>query len=459
MEARASPLPHAVGAADMKRIGRVGSRQLLAVIGIVGLTLALAAEGIPRLEVEPAVRTVVAKAAQPSGALAARSAGGTHYRPLSAGTDVHSTDRLVALPGAVLVSKNGKVTLTFPGDLSASAPWPIFDTACTLQAADDIDLDLSMETGRLVIRNTAAAGTAVLRLRFWNQTWTLALEGPETELLFDLSSRWPAGIRFQPRPIGTPPPSPPAATAVLLVLKGNASVDVGGVALALSSPPGPAELRWDSRHGPPQAASKIEQLPAWADLRRSPTSQIRRLAEAFDRFRQTFLDDPDGALSRFARADDPLQRTVALWMANAFEELEILEGALRKPRSTAEWDLSVMLFRHWLSRSSAHDLQLYDYLVRQSYSEAEARIILQLLLGFSNDDLRLPETYQVLLDYLIHEKPLVRNLAAWHLIRLIPDARRFPYKPDGSREDALRTQEQWRKLLPLDSLPPSFKDK
>jgi hypothetical protein len=360
----------------------------------------------------------------------------------------------VCFPQAILTSKNGKITLTFPADLAGVAPVSIFDTVGTLQATDDVDLDLSLEAGRVVVRNSATAGAAVQRLRFWNQTWTIVLDNPGSQVLFDLTSRWPAGVRFQLRPADTPPPVPPVATATLLVLKGNVAVDVGGVALTLAAPPGPAEIRWDTLRRTPPAAIKHEQLPPWADLDRPLNSQGRRLAAAFDRFRKELVAAPEEAVARFVEADDPTARTVAMWSATAFDALEILEGVLQKPRTPADWDLSITLLRHWVARSTTHDLRLFDYLTRQrSYSVAEARIIVQLLLGFSDEDLRLAETYQVLLDYVGHEQALIRNLAAWHLLRLVPEVRRFAYQPAGSRDAALRIQEQWRSLLRPESLP------
>ncbi|MBA2225048.1 hypothetical protein [Thermogemmata fonticola] len=405
-------------------------------------------------------RLAVARVLSAAGSFASRLATGTEYRPLPAEADIHSTDRLVAFPGASLVSKNGRIALAFPGDLFGDAPAPIYDTVCVLHPAEEVDLDVTLESGRLVVGNTAAEGAATCRLRFWNQTWTIALETPETRLLLDLSSRWPAGTRFQPRKMNRPGSATPVATALLVVLKGQATVDVGGVALALTAPPGPAELRWDSLHDPPRVARKLEQLPPWADPQRPLTPPARALAETFDRFRQLFAREPDQALTRFATAKELLPRLVALHVAQALDVLEHLEQTLNAPATKDEWDLCVTLLRHWIARQPNHDQFLYDFLLtRQQYAPAEGRIFLQLLLGFSEDDLRQTETYQVLLDYLTHEKATLRNLAAWHLLRLLPEAQRFPYKPAGSREDALRVRDQWKQLLPPPSLPSPGKER
>ena len=70
-----------------------------------------------------------------------------------------------------------------------------------------------------------------------------------------------------------------------------------------------------------------------------------------------------------------------------------------------------------------------------------------------------PETYEVLIDYLIHEKPAIRNLAAWHLVRLVPQGKSIPYKPDGTSADAETTHAAWKKLVPGGQLPPPRKER
>jgi hypothetical protein len=407
----------------------------------------------------PSPRLAVARVTSAAGSLVARLAQGTRYQPLPAGADIFSSDRIVAFPNASLRSKNGRLTLSFPGDLEGNAPTPIYDTAIILHPAEAVDLDVNLQCGRLLLENTAPEGSATCRLQFWNQTWTIALENPETQVLIDLSSRWPAGTRFQPRKAGTPRATAPIASAQLLLLKGQATVDVGGVALAMSAPPGPAELRWSSLHAPPRVPRKLESLPAWADLSRPRTPQARARAEGWDHFRQLFAREPEQALLQFAQAKELLLRLIALQVAQALDDREHLERTLTAPSTQEEWDLCVTLLRHWIARQPDHDQLLYDFLMTQKqYTAAEGRIFLQLLLGFSEEDLNQAETYQVLLDYLTHERATLRNLAAWHLLRLLPEARRFPYKPDGTREDAQRTREQWKQLLPPSALPSPLKD-
>jgi hypothetical protein len=98
---------------------------------------------------------------------------------------------------------------------------------------------------------------------------------------------------------------------------------------------------------------------------------------------------------------------------------------------------------------------MYEVLTtRRGYSAVEAQIILQLLIGFSPEDAAVPETYEVLIDYLTHEKPAVRNLAVWHLVRLVPQGKSIAFKPDGTAEDAEKCRAEWKKLVPAGQVPP-----
>ena len=82
---------------------------------------------------------------------------------------------------------------------------------------------------------------------------------------------------------------------------------------------------------------------------------------------------------------------------------------------------------------------------------------MQLLLGFSPDDLARPETFEVLIDYLAHDKDAIRNLAAWHLVRIVPDGKSIGFTLGGTPADHAKTVQAWRKLIPPGELPRSPK--
>jgi hypothetical protein len=139
----------------------------------------------------------------------------------------------------------------------------------------------------------------------------------------------------------------------------------------------------------------------------------------------------------------------------AQDDLLALGESLVAAPTLEEWDFGITVLRHWLGRGAGQDQKLYQFLnTARGYTPAQARIAMQLLFGFSAAQLRAPETYQVLIDYLGHEKSGIRNLAAWHLVRLVPKGRTIAYKPNGTAAEAGRTQAEWKKLVPAGELPP-----
>jgi hypothetical protein len=66
----------------------------------------------------------------------------------------------------------------------------------------------------------------------------------------------------------------------------------------------------------------------------------------------------------------------------------------------------------------------------------------------------MPETYSLLIDNLRHDRLAIRELAFWHLRRLVPAGQSIRYDPAGSSEQRERAFEQWKKLVPDGKLPP-----
>jgi len=83
--------------------------------------------------------------------------------------------------------------------------------------------------------------------------------------------------------------------------------------------------------------------------------------------------------------------------------------------------------------------------------------VLQLLHSFGEEQLSQPEIYELLIEYLGHEKLAIRGLANWHLVRLVPEGKKIGYDPHATPEERARAQAEWRKLIPPGSLPPKAK--
>src|SRR5207245_284097 len=85
----------------------------------------------------------------------------------------------------------------------------------------------------------------------------------------------------------------------------------------------------------------------------------------------------------------------------------------------------------------------------------QAETVLDLLHGFSEDDLTHPITYQVLLVLLESDRLAIRGLAYWHLSRLAPAGRELGYDPLAPKEQRQAALKKWQKLIPPGKVPAS----
>src|SRR5207244_2983779 len=163
------------------------------------------------------------------------------------------------------------------------------------------DLDLTLDRGRVDFTDAKADGPATVRVRFWDQTWKIVLDSPNTRVALELCGRWPPGSRFRPaEPNGDPAKAPaPVASLVLLAL-----VTLG-----------------------------------------------------------------------------------------ALDDLDALGKSLVAAKTLEQWDFGITVLRHWLGRSRGQDQRYYEILTTvRGYTAEQAKTILQLLFGFSPEDLAQPET-------------------------------------------------------------------
>ena len=379
-------------------------------------------------------RVVVAKSNSPASTFSARPANGNQFRNLPDKDNLYSGDLLVSLPGGTIVSKNSAVTLRSLSDYDARSPLPILETAFSLADTQDCDLDLKLDRGRVDIANTKSSDSATVLVRFWDQTWKIVLDTPSTRVAIEICGRWPPGTRFRPtKPSDDAAKSrAPVASLVFLLLNGTASVDVGGVTLALKAPPGPAQLNWNSLTGARPQPLKLEKLPDWANPDAALSVEGKKVAAAIEKFRKARAENPGQSIERFLASADPVEQRIALVTLGALDDLDTLGKSLVEAKSLEQWDFGITVLRHWLGRCRGQDQRYYEILTTiRGYNTAQAKAIMQLLFGFSTDDLALPETYEVLIDYLVHEKPAIRNLAAWHLVRLVPQESRLPTSLPG----------------------------
>ncbi|MBL8794940.1 MAG: hypothetical protein JNM56_13610 [Planctomycetia bacterium] len=395
---------------------------------------------------EPAGKHVTA-----AGMLLQREAGKPWQAPKQ-GAEVASGKLLVALPGAALDSKNGAVRLALLSDLDGISPFPVLESAVVLHPAGDADLDFTLDRGRVEVTNQKTKGAAKVRVHFRKEVWELTLAEPGARATIELYGRWPRGVFFSKDDKN---PAEPTAALVLLVLKGEADLKYGNRQIVLKQPPGPALFQWDSAAGPDSAPQRLEKLPPWADPEAKPTPEAKERLARIEKVRQKLASEaPEAVIGELLKSKEPGERRLALVALGATDDLPRLLDALNHTEHADIREEAIMALRHWIGRGPGQDLKLYNALTQEKkYSPAQAEIVLRLLHSFGEADLGRPETYEALIAYLKHDRVSIRELARWHLIRLVPAGKAIKYDAAGTPKDRDAAYAEWKKLVPEGELP------
>jgi hypothetical protein len=127
-------------------------------------------------------------------------------------------------------------------------------------------------------------------------------------------------------------------------------------------------------------------------------------------------------------SDHVANRALAIYCLGALDEVRRLIDILGEERLDLAPDREKIIFtlRRWISRNAEQSRKLYDptkggagiLLSMKKYRPKEAERLSILLHDFSEKDIRSPETYELLGQYLASDKVAIAELACYHLRRL-----------------------------------------
>jgi hypothetical protein len=372
----------------------------------------------------------------------------------------HSGDLLVSLPGyrSQLQLWSG-VGLQVWGNAPEQMSIPLLESAVVLHNPEPgIDLSFTLDRGRVVVSNRKASGPARVQVKFADQTWELTLAESQSEVGLDVIARV-AGLDTEP-----------LFWLSLLALKGPSQLRIGGQEFALQGPPGPAEFVW-SRGTGPQGPRPVQEVPPWwtrtlpatALWQQLPPPEQENLKKSYESMNVALGELSKTltgktpllvVLSEAMQSAQPKSRELAVLSLGAIDALPELLDALANEKFSDVRESAVAVLRHWLGRREGQEKKLREALLAKRYTTSQADIVLQLLHTFSPDDLSKKQTYEVLIEYLRHDNPAVRQLATWHLFRLVPEGRKIAYDPGAGVAQRKAGYEQWRKLLADGKIPP-----
>jgi hypothetical protein len=404
-------------------------------------------------------RNVVGKYLSPATAeanvLLDRQADKGPWKRLIHNSPVYSEDSLVSLPGyQSKIHFDRGVDLTLWGDLPEGADAPIFESAAILHDSPDVDLDVTLDHGRIGIANTKPAGTAEVRVRFYKESWMLTLE-PGSDAAMELWGRYTPDQAFSKDPNRD---EVPHSYLGLFVLKGKVNLKIANVTHYLAEPRGPAMLVWQNGIGPDPGPRNREAPPSWAK-KTAPRGQALKMNQVLKNLslRLNRQVEVDVVLPEMIKDQDANTVILGMYCLGAVSDLPNLLEALADEHSPpGARQVAVDVLQFWIGQRPERDLKLYKEL-EGKYSAVPAEIIMDLLHGFSQARWSQPETYETLIEYLKNDKLPIREMAFRLLVRnpaTTKIAERSNYDPAGDSEQRLNAYRVFKKLIPDGELPP-----
>jgi hypothetical protein len=441
---------------NVRAAGRLGSVCLALSFGICLVVSDRAQGAAEQKGAEAPKHVVIGKSATDDGSILTREAPGKPWQTVKKNGEVRAGESVLGLPGAAVSTTSGAVRLSLLGDLDRNSPFPVYEAVVFLHETGTFDLDFTLDRGRIAVTNTKDKGSATVRLRFADQEWEATLLEPGAKITMELYGRWPSGAPFKKKP---GPKDGPTIDMNLVVVEGTIVLKhCEGVEHRMHAPKGPAFIDWNSSTGGCATPLKLDELPPWVS-EDTTTDAGKQKKESIEKFRKLIVAKSlEAAIDDALQSDDKLRQRGAIVLLGATDNLEKLGEVLGKSNDPDIWNQAVITVRHWIGRGPGQDQKLYQVLVDHfKYKPVHADSMLQLLHSFDDNALKRPETYEMLISYLDHERFGIRGLAYWHLRRLVPAGEKFKYNPLDSKEARDRAIEDWRKLIPAGTVPEAAK--
>ena len=386
-----------------------------------------------------------ATCAKATGVLMAQTKTG--WRAIRAGDGVPAKTTLVSLFDTTLRSAKGGVEVRMAADLGLRGPLPILESAVMLHKDKEHDLALTPLRGLMVLINVKKEGPATVKLSFHDDNVEVTLKEPGTRLALEVYSRHPPGAPH----VDNATADEPVLHLFMIALAGEAFLRHGEKGLTLHAPPGPAVLVWDSQLRQPDV-QRLEELPP--EVTTMKEKDLKLLEAACAWAKQVPDESMATILKQGAASKVELERNAAVIAMGALDDLPSLLGTLAAAPHADTRAHAVLALRHWLGRAPGQTTKLDAALRKAGYTEPQAHTVLHLLYGFTQEERREPRTYELLVSFLKHNRPVMRELAHWHLVRLAPAGKSITYDALAPEADRERAYEEWRKLIPAGKLPP-----
>ncbi|MBY0526345.1 MAG: hypothetical protein K2R98_23325 [Gemmataceae bacterium] len=386
------------------------------------------------------------------------------WKRLKPNDALSSTETLVSLPGyrSELQLDSG-VRVILWGNVPEYSTLPLLESEAMLHAPEaPFDADLTLLRGRVVLANLKPEGAARVKVRFVDEVWDLTLKEGDSVIALELGGRYLPGspVSFKYDSVSG---KATLATGVeglvafvdMLGLGGVTDVKIRYGKFEMGAP---SLYHWNNTGGRSRGPQPLAQgVPKWYTDPVPTTPHAKDMTLALAELSQRIsLEKPrpvDVALAEARKESRGAGLILSILCLGAVNDLGEMVNSLSDKQPEVRW-ATIWTLTQWISHRAENDLLLFEALRKGRYSAEDARNIIALLHDFSEEDGGKPETYQALIDYLRHDKLVIRELSWRHLIRLWPDGRKIRYDPNGTPEMRDAGANEWRSKIPPGNLPP-----
>jgi pSer/pThr/pTyr-binding forkhead associated (FHA) protein len=410
---------------------------------------AATSRALPSVEVKSVGHYLRSGTTRPS-VLVQRTGENYPWTVLRSGQAVSTANALVSLPGyESLVSLGSGLRLNLWGSLPEFGA-PVLESAIMLNnPALGVDVDFTLDRGRVEIDGSNHKGPARIRIRFLREVWDVVLLERGSKVCAEL---WHTQARS---------PDGEVVRCFGLFSRGKVSIKTGRKELAYSAP---ARTAWSSAQPERVFEKKLAAPPAWWEKPPPPSPAASDALLSLGDWVKRLDQSPhpiETIMTVVGESADRTDRLLGLWFLAALDEVPHLIDFLRNNdpahadiRSTAAYGL-----RDWLARNGPQR----DALTRQikdrlALSPSNAALVVSMLAPISAKASEDPATYQTLISHLNHDRLEVRHLAAMHLYaelkyRMPKDALAIDYNPTDEPDKRRQAVAKWHALIPPGKLP------
>jgi hypothetical protein len=376
------------------------------------------------------------------------------WAPLRPDEKVVSAQTLLALPGyRTEVLLDSQVQLTLWGNLPQFDRDPplLLESIALLRVPEKgVDLDVTLEWGRVKFANRKSSGPARVRLRFRREVWDVTLPDGASEAVAELWAPLP------PPPPGSRRPTIPLALG--LFNKGPVTLQTAGAHAEHFDLPDRSRVAWTSAPGAPLFREQMKELPGW--WARPPDPSIPLVADAMLALKDwapkltATGDILDTIHDEVRKSNDPGFRQEGVFFLEPLNGAPYLVNYLEDGRHDLVRRAAAHALRAWLTREPGRATELAALLQVKVNSPRKAARIVELLNKFPEDALKRPDTYRDLIKDLEDDSLVVRELASWQLGDMAPEAsRKIAYDPSAPGDQRRQAVAEWQKAVPPGSVP------